>query len=1191
MLAVTKASLKVLEAGLQFAPIPGLDLIATGLLNIIDVCEAAGDNSEKLEELRSNIQNFHDRVLLPIRSLPTVPPDMRAQIEELGKTLELKVNELARIERKGSLKRIILASDIAARIGSAKIAVMDAIQTFTWGEIIKTRIDAHESLVNTTLQGLAMAEADYLHASKDECNPETRVDIRETIISHLNDPSNRFVWLRGSPGMGKTAISKSIATESEEQKRLAASFFFDKTGSNPSTDSTKLFTFTLARQLADFHPPYRHALFRHLRARRGPHPPSQIKQLNELVIARLDELKDVPFPSSVIVLDGLDECEHGDQNALEDLMELVVELAKLPSSIQLLVSSRPEKAIASGWFRHSQSKSIVVEDLDHILVEQHRADIAKYIQDSLTKIPDRGSPNWPPSQEDIAEFADQCLGVFEIARIRVRFLEKAPASERMDKVLKDLLKPRPSPPGVSQFAQEYLWILRRGFPSPDEVTTPPLESWQIASRHAARTRFRTVIGAILAMRTPLAVKTLSSLLQMEEYDMMSVLNPLSSIINPQGSGIEDGDPGISFYHATSSEFLRGKFNEPGSPVDRAFLFEDTVGVTLSVSCLDFLVKALRPGQLLHLIPSPVLRSHSHSRALEYASAHWAYHLDFTATSSAMLDALGLFLSQSLLAWLEFRWMCYPELPLDKIATVQKHLQGLSASVSVGVRLSPLSFGPPLLTYSCQDFAPRDQWIHGVLSEAFAHWPFEAAAAASEVASGDGMEGSNVDGSSMDENSVIAALRRTQSCTLVVMLAQLSSLAERIRVYQPNFKPCSLFGRVSLGYPRSLELIPNIVERDQTTKKNGYVRCCTLSPQGRLALSQIDGGLQLSQFRPVDDSFNLFPIPGWSTNSLPSFVWLEFVANDQQLIGEDIHGIVWLLNETQIIDKFGPLPAPGPRSCAAASPNGMHVFRASFLLQGDQALPWYDRMVLLDIINDRISLRALPSPEATAIKVSQHLNINPRSLGFSPDGKHVGAFDDLVAHIWSVESAHHLQRCDIVPGSEWIVNPARKLTILQHPTSESQPISSLEASEPLISADKPLVYDLSKGDIDIADAPAVIHSSVFVTSNWEEQKVGPTQSFPKSTVFMHPNGLMVCHLHYGTFTPQFTFVANGIHDNPIGRVHVLHLLNGDHFNLMIGGGTGVITEGGHDEIVLFPPVIMPIAKYDTSSVKIWGTFLR
>lgn len=506
-------------------------------------------------------------------------------------------------------------------------------------------------------------------------------------MTHLSLPSNRFVWLTGSPGTGKTAISKSVAIELKSQGRLAASFYFDKTGTNQFTDSADLFASTLARQLADFHPPYRHTLFRYLRTNHGNYPHSQVEQLNELIIARVEEHKDMPFPPSVIVLDGLDECEDGSQKTLECLMILVLELLKLPRNIQVLVSSRPERAISNAWSRHPETKSIVTEDVDNIRAEVNRADIAKYIHEHIKSIPDRGSTNWPPSIKDMDEFADQCQGIFEIARIRVRFLEGAPSGMQIDIMFKDLLlDTKSSPEGVSQFAAEYHRILRRAFPSPEEMREPPLTDMERKWRRSARNTFCTVIGAMLGVRGPttpdgITVDFLSFLLGIDKSEVMAVLTPLSSIIKIQ--------PGIwfskviSFFHATCSEFFRGKFNGPEAGVDDEFMFKDTIGAVLCAPCLKLLAEKLNPGQIL------LIQFHESSFAIRYAFSNWAYHLDLTSPSSTLLDTLRLFLSQYFLVWLEFLWITRGWSLADEVQAVQSHLRGLLEDQSIEVCLTSL----------------------------------------------------------------------------------------------------------------------------------------------------------------------------------------------------------------------------------------------------------------------------------------------------------------------------------------------------------------------------------------------------------------------------------------------------------------------------------------------------------------------
>ncbi|KAF8324183.1 uncharacterized protein EI90DRAFT_2865178, partial [Cantharellus anzutake] len=124
---------------------------------------------------------------------------------------------------------------------------------------------------------------------------------------------SRFVWLRGSPGMGKTAICLSIASYFENQGTLAASFFWDKNQPGTGLDSIQQFPSTLACQLASFHEEFKLALVKHLR-QRGLEPVQNLpleKQMRALVVEPMGDLKDLLLSSKdrfIIILDGLDEC-------------------------------------------------------------------------------------------------------------------------------------------------------------------------------------------------------------------------------------------------------------------------------------------------------------------------------------------------------------------------------------------------------------------------------------------------------------------------------------------------------------------------------------------------------------------------------------------------------------------------------------------------------------------------------------------------------------------------------------------------------------------------------------------------------------------------------------------------------------------------------------------------------------------
>ena len=64
------------------------------------------------------------------------------------------------------------------------------------------------------------------------CMEGTRTAILHKIedeIKNVNGPN--MIWIRGSPGVGKSALAASIASRLEDRKRHAISFRFDRTQS------------------------------------------------------------------------------------------------------------------------------------------------------------------------------------------------------------------------------------------------------------------------------------------------------------------------------------------------------------------------------------------------------------------------------------------------------------------------------------------------------------------------------------------------------------------------------------------------------------------------------------------------------------------------------------------------------------------------------------------------------------------------------------------------------------------------------------------------------------------------------------------------------------------------------------------------------------------------------------------------
>ncbi|KAF9069097.1 hypothetical protein BDP27DRAFT_1402808 [Rhodocollybia butyracea] len=640
-----KGVLKAAKIGLKAAPISGLDVIPSTLLSFIDLYEA-DSNEENLKALQSSVQDLIDRVIEPMGSSRDISEKMQDRVRELCSKLEDQCNELSRLLNKGTGKNIVHASRNMEQITDTRLAVDTAIRNFSTDTIVQIWITTHETLVKSTLDQLEIAKADYISVWKDECAPNTRVGVRDRLTTHLSNHSNRLVVLQSSPGMGKTAIAKSIAAYYYQQKRLGASFFFDKSGAKRFTNSTELFISTLARQLAEYHPRYRNALFQLLHddsqliSRSGQDQLSSgLDQLKQLIITPMNTIHEV-YPSdlpSLIILDGLDEC--GDWRALEHLMDLVVELICNLSHFQFLVSSRPEREILDAL--RNYSSDIPSENLDKVLSDE---DILTYIDQRLEKIPSRGSTCWPPPQQDIQECARHCGGIFEIANIRIRLLEMSrgiPLDEAFRKLLKDTRS------GFPTYTSEYLRILRNAYIVP---YVAPGESLELDKE--VLKRFRLV------------------LLKMSTSEAVSALRPISSILSVP----DDEAAPIHFYHATAR-----------SDEDKEkFFFKDLKGAFLASFCLELMIEAFCPGYLLTF--SPIVdyelglykgKGNMNMKLavhLSYAMDHWTEHFPEPKDAPSNLgDIVWNFISTCLVAWFELA--AWADM-IDEHSHIPQVIQGL-----------------------------------------------------------------------------------------------------------------------------------------------------------------------------------------------------------------------------------------------------------------------------------------------------------------------------------------------------------------------------------------------------------------------------------------------------------------------------------------------------------------------------------
>ncbi|KAF8311108.1 uncharacterized protein EI90DRAFT_1052858 [Cantharellus anzutake] len=576
IISATRLILRTASTALKFSPIPFLPHIPDLLLTLLQVYGNVSGNNEALTGLSDDVQNAYNTILRPLQLWTGhIPPEVIFPLKDLHLALEDQVKRIKPLESQSRkpLKKIFTAGSLAQSINGVRTCISEALSRFATVATTLNLLNTIQVSVDYELSKLPKVGAEYYRVkSKSECLETTRDTIRSSILEYLRDPKNRFVWLRGSPGTGKTAISMSVASTLDKQRTLAASFFWDKNQEGTGLDSIERFPSTLARQLAAFNAEYKSLLIRQLR---DPASFSSIdgsaaeKEVKAWIINPMRELGGVLSLGKgrpVIVLDGLDEC--GNPDVLASLTRLVLLLDQLPSTFAILVSCRPEPQVVSAWARVNPHLSIAHEDMDQIAEDENshtiRCMVEKGLQDCFMESP------WKPTKKDLDAFSSACRGLPIIASTRIRDVLLQIECGSVLKTEFDYYRNLIDAP--RDLNSEYLRILRRAY----------LQHRPKIDPHIAK-KYREVVGMMIVARRKLSVYDLSQLLGLiPEHEVHSILKPISSIIDLPSVNKKP----VKFYHATVKEFITGI--PIGKKKDKVFFISDKKGYSIGLQLLRFL---------------------------------------------------------------------------------------------------------------------------------------------------------------------------------------------------------------------------------------------------------------------------------------------------------------------------------------------------------------------------------------------------------------------------------------------------------------------------------------------------------------------------------------------------------------------------------------------------------------------------
>ncbi|KAJ7660316.1 hypothetical protein DFH06DRAFT_1326445 [Mycena polygramma] len=285
---------------------------------------------------------------------------------------------------------------------------------------------------------------DAMHNSVDRppdpaCHPGTRESVLDTLWdwSWDDSPHARLMWLYGSAGMGKSAITQTFAAECQEDGILGASFFFRR-GDTRRGNWKSLFS-TLAYQLAASHPEFGNALRQAIEADKLVFGQAMRHQFQKFIVAPFEETPPLAAPP-IIVIDGLDECEdHGAQIMLLKLLIEGLRTGAFP--VRVLLASRPEAHLRE--VLQASENYDVCRHLELRADTSAYNDIRRYFCDEFSRVRNclvgRGVPleNGWPGKDAINHLVEKSSGTFIYATTVVRYVddEYSHPAERLKSVL------------------------------------------------------------------------------------------------------------------------------------------------------------------------------------------------------------------------------------------------------------------------------------------------------------------------------------------------------------------------------------------------------------------------------------------------------------------------------------------------------------------------------------------------------------------------------------------------------------------------------------------------------------------------------------------------------------------------------------------------------------------------------------
>jgi len=463
----------------------------------------------------------------------------------------------------------------------------------------------------------------------------TRLDILQEIETRIkNTDGHNMIWIRGSPGVGKSALAASITIRLLAQKRHAIWFRFDRTQS--TTITTEALWRVVACSLARQYP----SLCQHLAQGNRELSSSSTDHLFEKLIqeplSTLDGISCEELP--VIVIDALDECgglRHGpsgqkDYEVLLRTLRRWVDIDHL-KKFKLVITSRPESRIAR-TFPESTSTYINIPSGSDVKPKDSASDdICTFLKSRLDTM--EVEPAWTTKALDY--LVPRAAGVFIWATTVAEFLRVNP-EQRFH-----ILQTRERERDASRFDNLYSLystVIETSFGH-------GLEEEEIKA-------VTSVLGATIFAKQPLDDTILVKLPGVEGLGTLQFIrNGLMSVI--------DSGPILRFHHRSFEDYLLSRSFYDSLPDLSSVQDQKLHERQLAAMCLNCMLSSDLHFNMCNLessniknvdIPADV--KSAISPLVSYSSTFWADHLVCTPYNETSMEAVKFVLYEKLLFWIE-----------------------------------------------------------------------------------------------------------------------------------------------------------------------------------------------------------------------------------------------------------------------------------------------------------------------------------------------------------------------------------------------------------------------------------------------------------------------------------------------------------------------------------------------------------